>query len=93
MVSVSSTSCVFIGNADCKSFQLADIKIMEYPTSPSRYERRKQRDVSIVIKGLQDIALQASVERIEQISEALEDGYNYDTLQRYVRGDYDNDYS
>lgn len=58
---------------------------MEYPTNSSKREIRKQQDVSIVIKGLQDVALEASVEKIEEIQEAEELGWNWFTYCLYTR--------
>ena len=46
---------------------------MEFPRNPSRRQRRQQEAVSITISGMQDILLEPSAERLDQLLEAAYD--------------------
>ena len=64
---------------------------MEFPTHPSRRQRRQQQAVSAVIRGLQDITLEVSPERLDVLAGAEpelysdEPGFNWATFMGYMR--------
>jgi len=75
-------------------------KIMEFPTNPSRRQRRQQQEVQLAITGMQDVYLQPTPERLDEILETAYDlpidemqdhlpssepGFNWQTFQRYLR--------
>lgn len=69
---------------------------MEFPRNPTRRQQRQQHDVSIAISGMQDVFLEVSQERVEEIVDAdlcgrveqlpsTEPGFNWDTFVGYMR--------
>lgn len=52
---------------------------MEFPRSPTKREKYKRDQVSLVISGLQDICLSTSIERVDELLEQDGFGYNYPT--------------
>lgn len=65
---------------------------MEFPKNPNKSERRRQEQISTVIegiKGMQDIFLEVTPERVEEIAEAdllgYEPGFNWRTFSEYTK--------
>lgn len=61
---------------------------MEFPRHPSRRQRRNQQDVSLTIegiKGMQDIFLEVSEQRLEEIAR-LGEFVTYSEIERGPEG-------